>query len=616
MTPAVHSSRRVDFASRRKGGFCLLNTRLHVHAPRGLAEIADAVISGVPHPSNSQEALLERLRGCAKRLASERFQLAVLGQFKRGKSTLLNALIGQPVLATGVLPLTSIPTFLQAGPSFCIKLVHSTGEVAQHQTANLSDLAHVLEDATTEERNPQNRRHLERVEVSIPSRGWLEAVTLIDTPGIGSTHAHNTNAAHRILPECDAALFVLSVDPPITEAELNYLSLVSKTASRIILVLNKVDLVDRSDQERTISFIESVIAKQAEARTDQRIFGLSARAALSARLSGDDEALSGSGLPALEQYVEESLVRRKRELLETSIAAKILAIVERLRDETAISLRALTIPLTDLEEKITAFDQASQQFYKEGERLEDLLTGEWRRTISKLDALCNDAETRARVSLSERLADSLDSVITDANDHLVVKRIMQELFDKELRSIVKIIEDHISTSLKFHQQQYVELVQGVRTTAASLMNTSLSDRPIDEPFQTKREPYWISEARVDSLGAVTLDGIARLLPKRKQGERQRQKLLANAHAAISRNTANLHWATRQNIDDTFRRLLGETAASVALSINATRDLLANARKERQMETDRVQDSVRQTTEALEVLAASRDLLSGRRTPPV
>ena len=65
---------------------------------------------------------VKRLRELRERLTEERFHLAVLGQFKRGKSTLINALIGEPLLPTSVLPLTSIPTFLSAGPKRLLRI--------------------------------------------------------------------------------------------------------------------------------------------------------------------------------------------------------------------------------------------------------------------------------------------------------------------------------------------------------------------------------------------------------------------------------------------------------------------------------------------------------------
>src|SRR5437867_8406368 len=84
-----------------------------VATSRDWTRLLDEAPAIVHSPSASQAKILERLNALRERLATERFQLAVLGQFKRGKSTVLNALLGQSVLPIGVVAVTAIPT---AGP--------------------------------------------------------------------------------------------------------------------------------------------------------------------------------------------------------------------------------------------------------------------------------------------------------------------------------------------------------------------------------------------------------------------------------------------------------------------------------------------------------------------
>ena len=217
--------------------------------------------------------------------------------------------------------------------------------------------------------------------MAIPSSPWFDGLTLIDTPGVGSTHIRNTETAHETLPECDAALFVCSVDPPITEVELHYLAAICRTASRVIVVLNKIDLTEDDDNERAAAFLSSVLAQQGHSQIDPQIFPISARRALAARRRGDCEALRASGLLELEQYIQSELVSQKRKFLTISIAKKMSDIVDVLQIGAAMIVRALTIPLAELDEKIGFFEAASAEFQRERTDLEDLLTGEWRRAL-------------------------------------------------------------------------------------------------------------------------------------------------------------------------------------------------------------------------------------------
>jgi ribosome biogenesis GTPase A len=91
-------------------------TRNSANAPHPPAMALDALLTSIsaalPSPSAMQALALERVAGLRRRLNTECFQVAALGQFKRGKSTLLNALLGIPVLPTGVIPVTAVATFL------------------------------------------------------------------------------------------------------------------------------------------------------------------------------------------------------------------------------------------------------------------------------------------------------------------------------------------------------------------------------------------------------------------------------------------------------------------------------------------------------------------------
>src|SRR5439155_2659360 len=99
-----------------------------------LPRILTDAVACVASPSASQAKILTRLDSLRERLTTERFQLAVLGQFKRGKTTVLNALLGQSVLPIGVVPVTAIPTFLEAGATLRICVTYLSGKVDEFES--------------------------------------------------------------------------------------------------------------------------------------------------------------------------------------------------------------------------------------------------------------------------------------------------------------------------------------------------------------------------------------------------------------------------------------------------------------------------------------------------
>jgi len=162
-----------------------------------------------------------------QRAESNRFNLVVVGEFKRGKSSLLNALIGADILPVGVVPLTAIATILQYGDETQVAVTFHDGTKQSFEQSALWDYA-------TEKGNPGNIKGVAEVHISWPSP-WLErGVCLVDTPGIGSIYQHNSDITREFLPKADAVLFVLSVDQPVGQAEYDFLQEVHAYAGKIV----------------------------------------------------------------------------------------------------------------------------------------------------------------------------------------------------------------------------------------------------------------------------------------------------------------------------------------------------------------------------------------------
>jgi len=180
------------------------------------------------------------------------FNLVVLGQFKRGKTSLINALLGAEILPTAVVPLTSIATILKYGETLRIRVYFNDGRMTEIRPESLSQYV-------TEKGNPKNEKNVQEVIISYFSPYLKDGVRLIDTPGVGSIYQHNTDVAYQYLPKSDAALFLLSVDQPIGQAELEFLKDVKEYSNRIFFLQNKADYVDSEDLNKSISFSKKLL---------------------------------------------------------------------------------------------------------------------------------------------------------------------------------------------------------------------------------------------------------------------------------------------------------------------------------------------------------------------
>ena len=190
-----------------------------------------------------------------RRLAEGRFYVACVGQFKRGKSTLINALIGHDVLPTGVVPITSIPTVIRFGDCLAVRVRLSGQSWRDADPASISDFV-------AEDRNPRNRKGVEAIELYVTSPLLADGMCLVDTPGLGSVFEWNADATRAFVPHIDAAIVVLGADPPLAREELDLIADIAGHTDDLILVINKADRHTEAERREASAFTQRVLQER------------------------------------------------------------------------------------------------------------------------------------------------------------------------------------------------------------------------------------------------------------------------------------------------------------------------------------------------------------------
>jgi predicted GTPase len=201
------------------------------------------------------EPVAEEARELAARVAEGRFYVACVGQFKRGKSTLLNALVGHDVVPTGFVPVTAVPTVIRFGEKLHARVRMQDGS---WQNVAMPD----LKEYVTEELNPENKKGVEGAEVFVPSPLLSSGMCFVDTPGLGSVWTGNTATTQAFIPHIDAALVVIGADPPIAGEELTLVEAVGKQVQDLILVINKADRTSDPERAAAAKFTREILEKR------------------------------------------------------------------------------------------------------------------------------------------------------------------------------------------------------------------------------------------------------------------------------------------------------------------------------------------------------------------
>ena len=310
------------------------------------------------------------LQQTADSLSNGTYRLMVMGDMKRGKSTLLNALIGEPVLPSDVNPCTALLTVLRYGPEKRIVL-HYKGERSPEDISLESFKEKYVisptESKRLEEQGTEAFPEMSHVVVEYPLPLLANGIELIDTPGLNDTEARNQQVLS-YLNDCQAVLFVLGATQPFTLDERRYLNNYLKNSGlALFFIVNGWDrirsgLFDPEDETavaeaeaKVRQVFETNLAdyKLANYQADKlRLFEVSALQALRQRVKG--QSLAGSGLIPLIEGLDHFLAyeRGSAELNRT------LSVASRAYRAVSASI-ARRIPLLDeslegLEDKVSS----------------------------------------------------------------------------------------------------------------------------------------------------------------------------------------------------------------------------------------------------------------------
>jgi ribosome biogenesis GTPase A len=395
----------------------------------------------------------EALRDARERLSQQRLNLVVLGEFKRGKSSLVNALVGRELLPTGVVPLTSVVTTIGFAATDTLVVRFSDGREEPRPLSELSDYV-------TEARNPHNRRRVQSAHLTVFSELLRGGLRIVDTPGVGSVHSHNTAAARGFLPRVDAALCVLDVGQPLSEGERDLLLELAERIPRLFVVVNKADQLTAEELRQSVEFISGAV-EQALSGSAAELFVVSAR---------DGDGISGlrSRLRKLDDVEQRDVISRSAATLAAGGAAEAQGTAELEREALLLPGWELVRRTSDFRDRIAelraANDDAGQLLDHATKRvavelIEGPLSGHMRRrTPELLDALREHVASLGAIAPSE-LASDLDAYLDT---------VVRGEFDRLVAALTTAVDGELGRVQRRYATRIVEVLGAVTRVACDL----------------------------------------------------------------------------------------------------------------------------------------------------
>jgi len=432
-----------------------------------LASLADDI--GLP--STARDVREVRL----PKLEQERFSLVVLGEFNRGKSTLINALVGERILPAGATPTTAALAELRQGPAFSATAVF---ENAERLVLNRQE----LETYLTGRVEPPPLVRVDRVEITLSAAILQNNLTIVDTPGVNDLSQQRADVTYGYLPRADAIVFLLDGTQVLSASERRFLQerVLKAARERLIFVITKCDLLDEAERLEVTSFAKQELLNVVP---DPMLIEVSSKRAL----MGDK---AGSGLGALEAAINRVIGDdRQRVLIEHGLD-DVARLSRFLRQTLGMRQSSLLLSDDELNEKVAAAKA----------RLEDgrAVLQEASRTIT-----AESAAVKARVQadlrdLVESLCTRLPTEIA-ANDAGDVERFLGPFLEDTFRVWLTLEGQMVASELERIAEAAVSVATERLNVVSQAVAAALGEAR--EGIEVSRLPSSY-EASVFALGAL------------------------------------------------------------------------------------------------------------------
>ena len=295
-----------------------------------------------------QSTDLQRFREATDQLAGL-FLLVIAGEFNSGKSSFINALLGERVLPEGVTPTTDRINLLHHGPAVTERAVE----------AFLLERTHPAE--------------------------LLRELSVVDTPGTNAVIRRHEELTRDFIPRADLVLFVTSTDRPFTESEREFLERIREWGKKIVFIVNKIDiLAGPAEQAEVLDYVrDNATALLGET---PQVFPVSARRAVRARAAGDTALWEQSGFEAMEEYLLKTLDQEERIRLKLLNPLNVgLRLAARYKEAAFERLKLLSQDI----EALQSIDAQLALFHQE-------MLRDFEPRLARLDLLLNEMEGRGQ----------------------------------------------------------------------------------------------------------------------------------------------------------------------------------------------------------------------------
>lgn len=417
-----------------------------------------------------------------KSIEEDAFTVAVVGEFSRGKSTFVNALIRKNILPMDVLPETAVLQVVEYAPEIKVTLVRKDGTKET-----------VPADKESLERFSVNgseslRKEIAYLHIGCPACLLKNHIVLIDTPGVMDMEEQRADITYGILPQADMVIFLLDATSPLKKTEYEFITkqILPQGITSIVFVANKADNVDEEEEDSFAQIqkrLENAFLNR-EGKTglsEIKLFPLSAKMALRGAEQQSNDLLESSGVITLERYLFQALQSTQRdETLFRRYCWKYEHIRKHLSNEIVLERNLKLASVEELEAKRSQLEKLVQEHESNAQQIDKYVQEQikiiYRMVDKSLQFNCRrlSEEVKAAVmdyhgtefqyfvekQLARRIQQEIDAGLNKNARRIgiLLKKIQDQLARGMMRQFNKALQTgYVYTSMENEKHYFIEL---------------------------------------------------------------------------------------------------------------------------------------------------------------
>lgn len=429
----------------------------------------------------------EMLDAARTRMKNNIFSVGIMGEFRRGKSTLINALLGKEIVPSDIIPTSATLNIVRWGSKPGV-IVHFRD--GSEKEIGIDELPMFVTKITPEAK--QMAAKVEKAVVLYPCRFCQNGVQIVDTPGLNDEERMDEIAA-RVIPNLDAIIMVMTQESPLSESEREFLrnKIMVSDIGRIIFVVNKIDNIHPKDRSRVKEYIKGRIQEEILEKTGAihgndseiyseiksklggiRVYGISARDALKARLDGDSSLENNSKILEFENALSKMLTEERGMLELMGTVNALNSVTKEVRDTIAMRRKAISIEKEEIEKiAIEGMAKIEEERERKKEAVKEVrlrASALYAKLLPELDGIYDDVQAELlsevdKVSIDpdsvnnykklEKMAEKLDEIfkkimeecLSHATERLILK--IEEQVNVEMQEDIKKMSDEINANI-------------------------------------------------------------------------------------------------------------------------------------------------------------------------